>query len=192
MLRGTSYPTCLDHFWVFQDASKHFFSEKVQLQLQLAVLGQDDTLRSTLRMLKDQDHRPAKGPKIPRDLKFVEGDESWRCMKDWFSMVLWTFRNPIHQTPGIRFHTTASSDSSLGVVQKASSDNTIHVRQTDNIVPTCTNIFWKQKLEQSMQNTRGPSAVSASFSYVPWSKDRLDYIWFIVIHSMLGLLTMGI
>ena len=88
MLRGTSYPTCLDHFWVFQDASKHVFSEKVQLQLQLAVLGQDDTLRSTLRMLKDQNHRPAKGPKIPRDLKFVEGDESWRCMKDWFSMVL--------------------------------------------------------------------------------------------------------
>ena len=70
---------------------------------------------------------------------------------------------------------------------------------SDTIVPICTNIFWKQKLEQC-KNTRGPTGVPSSFSHVPWSKDReYGFVWFcmilygfVVIHSMLGILTMGI
>ena len=110
----------------------------------------------------------------------------WLILEVYERLVFNAFMNFSKPNPSKtwhRFHTTASSDSSLGVVQKASSDNTIHVRQTDNLVPTCTNIFWKQKLEQSMQNTRGPSAVSASFSYVPWSKDRLDMSRLYVVYS---------
>ena len=62
-------------FLRFSSCFQTCFPEKVQLQLQLAVLRQDDTLRSTLRMLKDQNHGPAQGtnPKRPASLS---GDES--------------------------------------------------------------------------------------------------------------------
>ena len=153
-LRATSYPTCLDHFYVFQVASKHVSQKRSSSNSNLLCCVRMTPFDPLFERSRTRITDLPRG-QIPKDLrvfqvmnlevyerffkcllpfKIVLEWSFWIVLSVWKMVLMKEFRR-LHQTPG-------SEDAWLqSPVVEMASFNTICVRQTDTIWYHCTNMY---------------------------------------------------